>query len=183
MNQNKLNILDFYSWTASDSDPGTNLSYAVLFSSDNGTNYNTLIFDHNSTWFSLSSNNLEDGKYYKIKVLVTDGIRTNESIINQSFEIDNDLQIKNLSVIYQNNTQRIFKIILNNTFNQSISNITWEFNSGESIENSLYDIRLEPSEESLFFIYHNYSIAGNYNVSFKAQQGIFREYEMFGVVI
>ena len=68
-------------WSASDLD-GDGLSYAVLFSSDNGATYNTVIFDYNETWFNLSSNNLEDGDKYVIKVLVTDGIRTNESIMN-----------------------------------------------------------------------------------------------------
>jgi len=170
-------------WTAYDPDPNTNLSYAVLFSSDNGTNYNTMIFDYNNSSFNLSSNSLEDGRNYKVKVLVTDGLRTNESIINQSFEIDNDLQIRNFSIVYQNNTERIFKIILNNTFSQTISNISWEFNSGESIQNSVYNLSLQPAEESWFFIYHNYSSAGNYNVSFKAQQGIFRESESINVII
>src|SRR3989344_9527376 len=66
-------------WTASDVDGG-NLSYAVLFSSDNGTSYNTVIFDHNLTWFNLSSNDLEDSSSYKVKVLATDGVNTNESV-------------------------------------------------------------------------------------------------------
>ena len=119
-------------WTASDLD-GNLLNYAVLFSSDNGTTYDTLTFDHNQTWFNLSSNNLEDSDKYLIKVLVTDGVRTNESIMNQTFEIDNDLKIKNFTIVYGNNSESIFKISLNNSLSQAIGNITWEFNSGESV--------------------------------------------------
>ncbi len=166
----------FLNWSASDLDGGT-LSYAVLFSSDGGINYNAIIFDHNQTWFNLSSNDLEDGNSYKVKVIVTDGVRTNESVMNATFEIDNDLQIKNFSIVYQNSTERIFKIALNNTLSQSINDITWEFDSGQGIKTSQYNINLGSSEETLFFIYHNYTTSGNYNVSFKAQSGIFRESE------
>ena len=76
-------------WNASDID-GDNLSYAVLFSSDNGSNYNTIIFDHNTTNFNISSNDLSDCKLCRIKILATDGVNTNESISN-SFGIDNNL--------------------------------------------------------------------------------------------
>ncbi len=170
-------------WTASDADPNTNLSYAVLFSSDNGTTYNTLIFDYNQTGFNLSSNDLEDSNYYKIKVLATDGVLTNESIMSLPFEVDNDLQIKNFSVVYQNNTERIFRIVLNNTLTSTINNITWEFNSGQDVKKSVYNLTLQPYEESLFFIYHNYNLNGNYNVNFRASQGIYIESETIGVVI
>jgi hypothetical protein len=172
----------FINWSASDLD-GDDLSYAVLFSSDNGETYNTVIFDYNETWFNLSSNNLQDSDKYLIKVLVTDGVLTNESIMNATFEVDNDLQIKNFSIVYQNNTERVFKIALNNTLNQTISNISWEFNSGESIDNSAYDVGLEPSEEALFFIYHNYTISGNYNVSFRARSNDYIESEIIEVIV
>ena len=170
-------------WSASDIDPGTNLSYAVLFSSDNGMNYRTLIFDYNSTWFNLSSNNLGDSDKYLIKVLATDGVNTNFSLMNRTFEIDNDLQIRNFSIIYQNNTEAIFRIILNNTLSQTISNITWEFNGGQNVKTSQYNINLQPFEESLFFIYHNYSVGGNYNVSFKARSNDYIESETIEVII
>lgn len=172
----------FVNWSAFDLD-GNDLSYAVLFSSDNGETYNTVIFDYNETWLNLSSNNLQDSDKYLVKVLVTDGVLANESVMNQTFEVDNDLQIKSFLVVYQNNAERIFKIVLNNTLSQTINNITWEFNSGENIENSLYSVNLEPSEEAFFFIYHNYSSSGDYNVSFKARSNDYIESETVEVIV
>jgi|SRR3989344_154853 len=162
---------------------GGNLSYAVLFSSDNGASYNTMVFDYNLTYFNLSSNDLADSQDYKVKVLVTDGVLTNESVLTNTFSVDNDLQIRNFSVVYQNNTERIFKIVLNNTLASTISNMTWEFNSGEDIKTSSYNITLQPSEEMLFFIYYNYTLSGNYNVSFRASRGIYIESKAMGVII
>ena len=45
-------------------------------------------------------------------MLVTEGVNTNQSISN-TFGIDNDLNITKFDIVYQNNTQRIFKIIQN----------------------------------------------------------------------
>jgi hypothetical protein len=153
------------SWNASDLD-GDNLSYAVLFSSDNGTTYNTVIFDHNETWFNLSSNDLEDSDQYLIKVLATDGVNTN-SAISESFSIDNDLSINDFKVVYQNNTERIFRFDVNNTFDgQTLGNISWSLDTGESIisSNSSMNITLQPLEEAYVFVYHNYTVSGNYTV-------------------
>ena len=130
----------------------------------------------------MSSNDLEDSKYYKIKVLATDGVRTNSSIMTSVFTIDNNLQVKNFSVVYQNNTERVFRIVLNNTLAQTISNITWEFDSGQDVKNSVYNLTLQPYEEALFFIYHNYTLSGNYNVSFIVRSSDYIEKEIIGVV-
>ena len=170
-------------WIALDLD-GDELNYAVLFSSDNGSTYNTIAFDLNETNISINSNNLEDSDQYLIKVLATDGVNTGESIMNSTFEIDNDLKINEFKVVYQNNTERAFIINLNNTFtNTTINNITWEFNSGEDAKNSVYNITLQPSENILYFIYHNYPMSGSYNASFKARSGDYIETEMLEIEI
>ena len=118
----------------------------------------------------------------KVKVLVTDGVNTNESV-SDIFEIDNDLQITDFNVVYQNNTERVFKIDLNNTLSSTINNIAWEFSSGEDAKNSVYNITLQPSENILYFIYHNYPMSGSYNASFKARSGDYIESKTIEVEI
>ena len=104
--------------------------------------------------------------------------------MNSTFEIDNDLKINEFKVVYQNNTERAFIINLNNTFtNTTINNITWEFNSGEDAKNSVYNITLQPSENILYFIYHNYPMSGSYNASFKARSGDYIESKTIEVEI
>jgi len=162
------------SWNSSDSD-STNLSYALLLSSDNGINYNTLDFDFNYTNYSIDTLDLQDGENYKIKILVTDGVRTNFTTTNQSFEIDNDLQIRSFDVIYTNLTERIFRININNTLSSTISNISWEFDLGQDVKTSQILFNLEPKEEVDIFVYHNYTTGGNYNLSFRAFSGNYIE--------
>jgi len=181
-NQTFTNEEILINWTASDLD-GDNLSYAVLFSADNGSSYNTVVFDLNDTNnFLLNSNDLSDCSLCKVKVLVTDGVNTNESV-SDIFEIDNDLQITDFNVVYQNNTERVFKIDLNNTLSSTINNIAWEFSSGEDAKNSVYNITLQPSENILYFIYHNYPMSGSYNASFKARSGDYIESKTIEVEI
>ena len=137
----------------------------------------------NETSFNISSNDLSDCKLCRIKVLATDGVNTNESVSN-TFEIDNDLNITEFKVIYQNNTERIFKIDVQNTFNSTtISNITWEFNSGQDIKTSTKLFNLVPQEKIFVYIYHNYTVSGNYNISFKAFSGNFIETETKSIII
>ncbi len=169
------------SWEATDLD-GNNLNYAVILSPDNGTNWNTLDFDFNATNYSINTLDLMDGKDYLVKVLATDGFNTNYTI-SDAFGIDNDLNITELKVVYQNNTERVFKIGLNNTLNTAIGNITWEFNTGESVVASQYLFDLEPKEEIFIFVYHNYTLSGIYNLSFKAQNGFFIETDSKNITI
>ena len=171
-------------WTTNASEHyGDNLNYAILVSLDNGTTYNTLNIDISSTNYTIDSLDLVDGKNYLVKVLATDGINTNYTVANQTFEIDNDLQINEFRIVYQNNTERVFKIALNNTLSSTISNITWQLNTGESIKNSTLLSTLQSGEQMLFFIYHNYSTSGSYNTTFTARSGNYIESETIQTVV
>jgi hypothetical protein len=150
-------------WNASDLD-GDDLFYAILFSIDNGSNYTTLEMDYNETVLEVNSSDLEDCGLCRIKVLVTDGMNTNSSVSNP-FSIDNDLQINNASVIYSNDTERVFKFDINNTFhNVSVNNISWSLDLGETIINSTNTMDLIGLEEAFVYVYYNYTVVGNYTV-------------------
>lgn len=174
----KINV----TWSSSDND-GDYLVYAVLISADNGTTYNALDYDLNTSSYLINSLDLVDSSQYLIKVLASDGINTNYTVTNSTFEVDNDLQIKYLDAVYQNNTQRVFRIELNNTLNTTLSNLSWEFNTGETVENCSTPFTLESGEDIFFFIYHNYSQSGNYNYSFKAFSGNYIENEFKQITI
>jgi hypothetical protein len=169
------------SWNASDAD-ANNLSYAILFSANNGTNYTTIDLDYNSTSLLISSNSLSDCDYCRIKILATDGFNTNSSTSN-SFSIDNDLKINNFDIVYQNNTGRIFRIALNNTLNSTIEDIEWSIDLGDAVETSNQSVTLQSREEILFFIYHNYTSIGTYNVTFNSQSGSYIEFAKISATI
>ncbi len=130
-------------WNASDADNDT-LYYAVLISSDNGTNYITLDFDLNQTYYEIDPNNYDYGEAYVIKVLATDSVNTNESVVgnltigflNETEERNAILQginnsLGNVSVYYDYYIKR-----MNSTANQTekfdvvteYQNQTWAFN-------------------------------------------------------
>lgn len=166
------NSLINLSWNATDSDNDT-LVYSLLFSKDNGESYTVLSLDYPDQFILLNSSNLPDCDFCKLKVLVTDGFNTNYTV-SEPFTIDNDLSIDDLRVIYQNNTQRIFRFGINNTFvNKVIDTIYWSLDFGESIINSSINITLEGSEESFIYVYYNYNVSGGYNIKANAYNGIY----------
>ncbi|MDP3698370.1 MAG: hypothetical protein Q8R47_02175 [Nanoarchaeota archaeon] len=68
-------------WNASDADNDT-LHYAILASLDGGDNYTTLEVDYNQTSYEVDPNDFTYSGQYLFKVLVTDGINTNNDITN-----------------------------------------------------------------------------------------------------
>ena len=177
-NNNLINI----SWNSSDADNDT-LKYAVLLSKDNGLNYTTLTFDHNYTSFVIDSSSLPDCNACKIKILATDGVNTGTDNSDSSFGMDNNLNVTDLRVIYQNNTEIIFKLFVNNTLNQTLNNITWKLDTGENIISSQVDISLQTGEETYIFSYYNYTLSGSHTVVATIRKDIFIEVENISVLI
>ncbi|MDP3698371.1 MAG: hypothetical protein Q8R47_02180 [Nanoarchaeota archaeon] len=66
-------------WSAADAD-ADNLSYAILVSSNNGSDYTTLEVDYNQTSYEVDPNDFTYSGQYLFKVLVTDGINTNNDM-------------------------------------------------------------------------------------------------------
>jgi hypothetical protein len=164
-------------WDSSDLDEDI-LQYAVLFSLDNGSNYTALIVDHNQTFLEVNSSNLDDCELCKIEVLVTDGMNTNYST-GEPFSIENDLQINNISIIYSNATERLFKFGIKNTFNEIlIEDINWSLDLGETTKDSTISMNLVGLGESFVYIYHNYTISENYTIVITVYNDQFVETEI-----
>ena len=70
---------------------------------------------------------------------------------------------------------------MTNNANKNISNISWEFNTGNGIKTSQNLFNLQPSEEIFFYIYHNYTASGSFNLTFKAFSGNFIESETISI--
>jgi len=61
-------------WSASDTNIDDSLLFDVLFSSDSGQTYQTLISSTNLTWFEWDTSDLTQRQSYLVQVRVTDGI-------------------------------------------------------------------------------------------------------------
>ncbi len=83
----------------------------------------------------------------------------------------NPLRLVNLSVVYQNSTQRIFKFIAENLFATSLNNLTWQLNVGSSNISSQLNSNLSNGENMLVHVFYNYSSSGNYTIRATASSG------------
>ena len=73
-------------WTADDWD-GDPLSYAILYSDNNGTDWFPLDMDLVDTSYAVNVTNFLGGKNYLIKVIATDGVNTGEDVSDETFEV------------------------------------------------------------------------------------------------
>lgn len=73
-------------WTGSDGD-GDTLSYAVLYSPDNGASWETLAVNLAATSYTWNLAGLPPGSQYLVKVMATDGFNTGQGVSQATFTI------------------------------------------------------------------------------------------------
>jgi hypothetical protein len=73
-------------WSASDAD-GDQLTYVILYSSDSGSNWNTLVTDYPSTSFELDLSAIAGTDQGLIRVLASDGFFTSADQSDNTFKI------------------------------------------------------------------------------------------------
>jgi len=85
--------------------------------------------------------------------------------------------------VFANNTERIFRFVINNTISSAISDIMWSLDTGESTINSENNITLQSNEDAFVFVYYNYTSSGNYTVVATTENGQYIDIEEMEVVI
>lgn len=163
---NKMDV----AYNSTDAD-GDEIDYAILISSDSGNTYSTLEIDHPNETYSVNTSSFTEGQEYKVKVLATDGINTNTTVSEGTFEIDNDLRITDLSTLYENLTKRTFFYVANNTLGDTLNNVKEELNTGESIIELTTNHSLASEEDIMVFIEYDYSTTGEKEITATAQSG------------
>jgi hypothetical protein len=79
-------------WSGSDAD-GNTLYYAVLYSADNGANWETLAANLTATSYTWDLAGLSGGSQYLVKVIATDGFNTGQDVSNAPFAIAGQLYL------------------------------------------------------------------------------------------
>jgi hypothetical protein len=160
--ENPFNI----SWNASDLDNDT-LAYAVLISADNGTSWSTLAIDLNTSFYEVSNAWFNYGTNYKVKVLATDGVNTGSDFSDSNFTIvpPPSVKVNSIDEIYSNESYKIYEVKIENDGSQTLSNLSWRFNTGLTIINSTMNTTLAVNEVMTFLFAYNYSSGGWMNVS------------------
>ncbi len=91
----------------------------------------------------------------------------NLTIFNKTLK---DNLLSNISIVYTNGTQRVFKFAINNTVNSS-ENFMFESDSGETIVNSSQNISLTNNELTMAFITYNFTLSGEHTLRSKVRSG------------
>lgn len=99
------------------------------------------------------------------------------------FTVNLTLDITNLSLIYTNATQRIFKFPILNKGNSTLSNINWTLSTGQNTISSLYSTTLQPNEDIIVYVYHNYTSSGTYNLTATAFNQNFTDSEKIQITV
>lgn len=73
-------------WSGNDAD-GDALSYAILYSADNGVTWETLAMDVTSNNYAWNLTRNQPGTHYMIKLIATDGINTGSDVTDGSFSV------------------------------------------------------------------------------------------------
>ena len=155
---------------------GDTLQYAILISSDGGSNYTTLDIDYPNQTFFVNTSGFTESTQYKVKILATDGINTNTTISN-AFEIDNDMRIINLSTMHENRTRKIFFYKNKNTLEDRLNSIVEKLDTGDSTIQFSTNHSLNSSEEVFVFVEYNYTTVGDKTLIATATSGSLAETE------
>ena len=109
---------------------------------------------------------LTSGSDYMIRIFGI-GRYINTSGTSGIFSIDSSLDATDFSVVYENNAERVFKFKVRNTADETLNNVAWKIETGESTinSNSSMDMTLESGEEAFVFVFHNYTTYGDFIVN------------------
>jgi len=167
-------------WDSTDAD-NDSIMYAILFSENNGSTYTALEVDYNETLLTIDPTNLPYCDVCKLKILATDGINTNTTT-SAIFSIPPEV-IFNFSLLNTSSLNSVFEFRLFDNLSK-VSTLPWIFDTDDSISfNSTEGFSLDSSEDIFVIIEHNYSSAGDYNVTTNVSVGFAIDSETIEVSI
>lgn len=98
--------------------------------------------------------------------------------------VDSDLWINNFMEILINSTRRIFSFEVINSGENSLSNVSWNFDTGNGLKlNSTANTNLSRDERFFVFVNHNYTGTGNFSVNASATNNSLAYYTMLNIGI
>lgn len=138
----------FYPWTLNSSNPNAS---AVRNVSDHINNVEQVYV--NSTEIVLGT--------WKIRV---SGTIAKGGYQNYSLAGPFTLKVDNLSEVYSNDTQKIFRFVVTNNHPFDLSNINWSFDTGEQELYANQNMTLQPAESAFVYIEYNYTDRDVYDI-------------------
>ncbi|MBR9702396.1 hypothetical protein GOV10_00020, partial [Candidatus Woesearchaeota archaeon] len=119
--------------------------------------------DRNEDVFLLFAYNYSSGGAMNISLSAEDGNKSvNDTLVEEFFV--GDLRVANLSLTYQNGTQRSFEFVMYNAGPSNLTSINWSFDTNDSsIEHPLSLSTLASHAQSTIALTHTYSDSGEFN--------------------
>ncbi len=87
----------------------------------------------------------------------------------------NMIDTSNLTVVYANRTERVFRFSIRNLDISTAGNVTWTLNTGQANISSQLNITLLSDEAMFAYAYYNYSASGNYTVTASSRRNNFED--------
>lgn len=82
--------------------------------------------------------------------------------VSLNVSIQPDVSIENLNLIYNSSLNVIYEFIIENKLEESVENVSWNFNTGDSLINSTMNINLDSQKKAYIYIDYNYSSSDTY---------------------
>jgi len=93
------------------------------------------------------------------------------------------LKVSNLSTVYANNSQRIFRFVITNNNNTSMNNISFTLDTGQSNITSTQSITLNSAESIFVYPEYSYTAPGTYRVIATARSGPLSDTKSIGIIV
>src|SRR3989344_463703 len=117
---------------------------------------------------------------YNITITASNGsINASQSMVIKV----KDIRVDNLTVAFDNNTNKIFNFIISNDWNSSLPAVNWTLNNSQNITISNNLISLVPGENILVYVNSNFTSTGNFNVNASAINGTTLDSELTSVSV
>ncbi|MFH1802529.1 MAG: LamG-like jellyroll fold domain-containing protein [archaeon] len=170
-------------------DPSLNANTNVTFSvniTDEDTPSGELTYE----WFvnDVSEGSSSDvfskiaNESQNVSVVITDQTGFN---VTQNWNVDiiPELDVTDLSVIYSDLKERVFRFVINNTIDSTIENISWSLDTGENNISSQYNATLQSSEDLFVYVHYNYTTSGSHTVTATAQSDQYSDSESINIEV
>ena len=105
------------------------------------------------------------------------------SIILPGISQAQNINVNNLSLLYDNSTLKTFEFRVNNTGNSTLSSINWTLNTSLDLIVANTLISLQPNKELVVFANYNYTQTGTFNVNATAKNGSLMDSENLTITI
>ncbi|MEK6984196.1 MAG: hypothetical protein AABX33_06500 [Nanoarchaeota archaeon] len=134
--------------------------------------------------FAFVAYNYSQSGGFTVNASARNGAAQDSEIMLVSIPGAAGIDLRNLLVLNESNTKRIFEFLINNTRNTNLTNISWVFDTKNSnVVNSTTTAVLQPNKNAYVYIDYNFTSTGVFNTNATARNGTLTDSENLTVTV